>query len=79
MFFSDSMFSIKSLRVGSTAGVNGLLIYVSNGTKVHLRLIRKNLVNRYGYKEGSCVIPNKGAYMDNDNWTKVVKLVAPWY
>ena len=32
---------------------------------------------KYGFPEGCCVIPNKAAYMDDENWSKVVKVVAP--
>ena len=32
---------------------------------------------KYGFLEGSCVIPNKAAYMDDETWEKVVKVVAP--
>ena len=35
------------------------------------------LATKYGFPEGSCVIPNKAVYMDEKNWEKVVKAVAP--
>ena len=34
-------------------------------------------MTRYGFPEGSCVIPTKAAYMDDETWAKVVKVVAP--
>ena len=74
---SDSRFSITVLRVGSAAGVNGPVIFLAKGTKVHPRLRGNNLVTKYGFPEGSCVIPNKAAYMDDKTWAKVVKVVAP--
>ena len=74
---SDSRFSITVLRVGSAAGVNGLVIFLAKCTKVHPRLRGNNLVTKYGLLEVSCVIPNKAAYMDDETWVKVVKLVAP--
>ena len=74
---SDSRFSITVLRVGSAAGVNGPVIFLAKGTKVHPRLRGNNLVTKYGLPEGSCVIPNKSAYMDDYTWEKVVKVVAP--
>ena len=74
---SDSRFSITVLRVGSAAGVNGPVIFLEKGTKVHPRLRVNNLVTKYGLPEGSCVIPNKAAYMDDETWAKVVKVVAP--
>ena len=56
---SDSRFSITVLRVGIAAGVNGPVIFLDNGTKVHPRLKGTNLVTRYGFPEGYCLIPNK--------------------
>ena len=73
---SDSRFSITVLRVGSAAGVNGPVIFLAKGKKVHPRLRGNNLVTKYGFPEGSCVIPNKAAYMDNKTWVKVVKFLA---
>ena len=37
----------------------------------------KNLVTKYGFPEVSCVITNKAAYMDDETWAKLVKVVAP--
>ena len=34
-------------------------------------------MTKYGLTEVSCVIPNKAAYMDDETWAKVVKLVSP--
>ena len=45
--FSDSRFSIIVLCVGSAAGVNGPVIFMAKGVKVHPRLIGTNLVTRY--------------------------------
>ena len=53
------------------------MIFMENGTNVHPRLRGTNLVARYGFPEGSCVIPNKAAYMDDETWEKLVKVVAP--
>ena len=44
---------------------------------MHPRFIDNNFVTRYGFPELSCVIPKKSAYMDDDTWEKVVKVVAP--
>ena len=74
---SDSRFSVTVLLVGSAAGVNGPVIFLAKGTKVHPRLRGNNLVTKYGLPEGSRVIPNKAAYMDDETWAKVVKVVAP--
>ena len=62
---SDSRFSIKVLRVGSAAGVNAPVIFLEKRTKVHQRLRGKNLVTKYGFPEGSCVVPKKTSYMDD--------------
>ena len=34
-------------------------------------------MTKYGLPEGSCVITNKAAYMDDETWAKLVKVVAP--
>ena len=46
-------------------------------TKLHPSLRGANLVTKYGFPEGSCVIPKKAAYMYDEAWSKVVKMVAP--
>ena len=45
---SNSRFSITVLRVGSAAGVNGPVIFLAKGEKVHSRLKGNNLVTKYG-------------------------------
>ena len=57
--------------------MNGPVIFMEKVTKVHPRLRGNNLVTKYGFPEGSCLIPNKAAYMDYETWMKVVKVVAP--
>ena len=69
---SDSRFSIIVLRVGSVAGVNGPVIFLAKGTKVHPRIIGKNLVDKYGFPEVYCVLSNKEAYLYDKSWDKVV-------
>ena len=44
---------------------------------MHPRLRGKHLVTKYGFPEGSCVIPKKVSYVDDETWSKVVKVVAP--
>ena len=75
--FSDSRFPITVLWVRSAAVVNIPVTFLEKGTKVHPRMISNNLVTKYGLPEGSCVIPNKAAYTDDETWAKVVKVVAP--
>ena len=74
---SNLRFSITVLRVASTAGVNGTLIFLAKGAKVHPRMRGKYLETKYGLPEGSCVIPKKASYMDDKTWEKVVNLLAP--
>ena len=50
---------------------------MEKGTKVHQRLRDNKLVNKYGLTEEYFVIPKKSAFMDDEAWAKVVKLVAP--
>ena len=57
--------------------MTGPVIFLATEAKVHPRLRGKNLVTKYGFPEGSCVITNKAAYMDDETWEKVVKVVAP--
>ena len=57
--------------------MNGPVIFLEKGTKVHPSLRGNNLVTKGGLIEGSFVIPNKAAYMDDETWEKVVKVVAP--
>ena len=71
------MFSIKVLWDGSAAGLNGTVIFMAKGPKVHPRPRGNNLVTKYVFPEGSCVIPKKAAYMDDETWSKLVKVIAP--
>ena len=57
--------------------MNGPVILMEKGTKVHPRLRGKKLVTKYGLIERSCAIPNKAAYMDDKTLEKVVKVLAP--
>ena len=57
--------------------MNGPVIFLVKGERFHHRLRGNKLVTKYGFPEGSCVIPNKAAYMDDNTWTKVVEVVAP--
>ena len=52
-------------------------IFLRKGGKGHQRLRGNNLVTKYVLPEGSCVIPNKAANMDDKTWEKVGKVVAP--
>ena len=74
---SDSRFSITVLLVSSAEGRNGTVVFMVKVKKVHQSLRGKNLVAKYGFPEVSCVIPNKAAYMNDETWAKVVKVVAP--
>ena len=74
---SDWRFLITVLRVGSAAGVNVPVIFLTKGKNLHPRLRGNNLMTKYVFPEGFFDIPNKSAYMDHKTWEKVVKLLAP--
>ena len=57
--------------------MNGPVIFLEKGTKVHQNLRGTNLETIYEFSEISCVIPNKAAYMDYKTWANLVKVVAP--
>ena len=57
--------------------MNGPVIFMAKGTKVHPRLRGNNLVTKYGLPEGSCVIPKKASYMNDETWVKLLKVVSP--
>ena len=63
---SDSKFSITVLRVGSAAGLNGPVIFMTKGEKLYPSIRGTNLVTRYEFPEGYFLIPNKAVYMDGD-------------
>ena len=69
--------SITVIWVGSEAGVNGSVIFLSKGTNMQPRLRSRKLVTRYWLLEGYCVITDKAAYTDDETWAKVVKVVDP--
>ena len=74
---SNLRLSIEFLCVGSALGVNGTVISLEKGKKVHPSVRGNNLVTRYGFPEVSCVITKKSAYMDYETWVKVMKVLAP--
>ena len=57
--------------------MNGPVIFMEKGKKVHPSLRGNNLVTKYILPEGSCVIPNRAECMYDETWLKVVKVVAP--
>ena len=59
---SESRFSITVLWVGIVSGVNGSVIILAKGKKLHPRIIGTKLVTRYVFPEGYCVTPNKATY-----------------
>ena len=44
---------------------------------MHPRIRGTNLLTRYGFPEESCVIPKKSAYMYDETWEKLVKVLGP--
>ena len=57
--------------------MNGPVVSLEKGEKVHPRLRGTNLVTRYGFTEVPCVVPNKAVYIDDYTWETVVQVVAP--
>ena len=57
--------------------MNGPVIFLAKDTNVHSRIRDNSLVTRYIFPGEYCVIPNKAAYMYDETWEKVVKVVAP--
>ena len=57
--------------------MNGAVIFLENGKKVHPTLRCNNLVTSYGFTEESYFIQKKAAYMDDETWAKVVKVLTP--
>ena len=57
--------------------MNVPVIFLAKGTKVHPRLRGTNLVTIYVFPEGSCMVPNTAANMDDENLAKVMKVVDP--
>ena len=47
------------------------------GGNMHPSLRDNNLVTIYLLPESSCVIQKKAAYMDDETWAKVVKVLTP--
>ena len=46
--------------------MNGTVMFLAKGKKVHPSLRGNKLVTKYGYPEVYCVIPNKAEYMDDE-------------
>eukprot|EP00957_Ditylum_brightwellii_P150610 11467645-Ditylum_brightwellii.AAC.1 len=65
------------LRCGRAAGVNGPVVFVTNGSEVNRRFSSDKLHTVYGLPKGFCVMPNSNGYMDDETWLKVLKKIAP--
>ena len=74
---SDNRLSITVLRCGSAAGTHGPVIFLLKGTEVNQLFTKKKLQENYGLPEGSCVLMNENAYMDDETWERVVDILAP--
>ena len=68
---------ITCLRIGSAAGVNGPVIFLTKGKDVHWRFSGDKLHKMYGLPEVLCIILTASGYMDDEAWLKVVKVIAP--
>ena len=73
----DSRVSITCVRIGNSAGNNGPVVFIANGKNVNRNFIKKRLIDHYKMPAVSCVVTNDYAYMDDDTWGKVVKVIAP--
>ena len=75
---SDSRTSITVLRVGAAGGEKGPVVFVVKGKgKVKSMFSDARLVKHYGLPEGSTVIMNDSAYMDDETCEAVVEKLAP--
>ena len=74
---SDNRISITVVRCGCASGTHGPVIFIMRGTEVNRMFSRKWLTEHLGLPEGSVVIPNENAYMDDATWSKVVDVLAP--
>merc|ERR1712155_86428 len=74
---SDKHCSITVLRCGSAAGTHGPVIFVMSSTQVPRIFAGNRLHKIYGLPEGSCVLVNDNAYMDDATWVKTVDVLAP--
>ena len=76
---SDSRASITVVRCGRAAGEKGPIIFLLKGTNSERNRIftKKRLAEKYNLPEGSCVLMNENAYMDDETWLVTVKEIAP--
>ena len=54
--------------------MNFTVMFLARGNLVNPKLRGTNLLTKYGFLEGSCVITNKAACMDDEAWEKLVKM-----
>lgn len=76
---ADNRFSITCVRIGSSAGENGPVIFLTEGqgdNSVNRNFTKERLTSVYGLPEGSRVLCNSSGYMDDITWIEVVKEVA---
>ena len=74
---SDSRVSITIVRCGSAAGTNGPVVFIANGKSVNRTFSQYRLRKLYGLPEGSIVLCNENAYMDDKTWIETVRVMAP--
>ena len=65
---SDSMFSITFLWISISVGVTGPVIFMPKGGLVNTSPSDYSLLDWYILSEIYCVITNKVAFMDEENW-----------
>ena len=74
---SDSHVSITAVRCGNAAGANGPVVFLASGQNVNRTFSNYRLKEIYGLPEGSTVLCNSSAYIDDATWKLCVKAMAP--
>ena len=73
----DNRLSITVLRCGSAASTHTPVVFIMSGKVVPRIFTGNRLHKNYGLPEGSCVLVNDNAYMDDATWVKTVDVLAP--
>ena len=74
---SDSRVSITAVRCGNAAGANGPVVFLASGQNVNRTFSNYRLKEIYGLPEGSTVLYNSSACMDDATWKLCAKVMAP--
>ena len=74
---SDSRISITAVRCGNTADENGPVVFIASGQNMNSMFSKHRLKNTYSLPEGSTILTNDSAYMDDATWLRCVEVMAP--